>query len=143
MLSLLQHAPKRSGRNGPHECREHPWFEGLSWADLRSIPAPHLPEGGLAVKSLMTKIREVDPAKPEEKMALVEELTCNFDRFEENGTMWGASKTLRRRDKDTEFIGYTFKRKKDLVGTALSAEIFGWAAEPSAAAAEKKGDADL
>ncbi len=34
----------RLGRKGVDELRAHPWFSGLDWDNLRSYPAPFVPE---------------------------------------------------------------------------------------------------
>lgn len=43
---LIQRKPvNRLGSNGSNEIKEHPWFKGFPWADLRSkkLPAPYIP----------------------------------------------------------------------------------------------------
>ena len=56
---------------------------------------------------------------------LIEEVTANFDKFKENGSMWCSSrKTVTRQDKDNQFIGYSYKRKKDVIRAVLNNSIF-------------------
>jgi hypothetical protein len=59
---------------------------------------------------------------------LLQQITSNFDHFEDNssGGLWGINKAASRKDKDNQFIGYTFKRKKDITRTAMSEEMFGF-----------------
>lgn len=57
-------------------------------------------------------MRDIDPASPE-YIPVIKQLTSNFDDFKEDGTIWGSNiKAEVRKDKDNQFIGYTFKRKK-------------------------------
>lgn len=46
--------------------------------------------------------------------SLIQQITANFDAFQDNGSIWGRgnAKVITRKDKDDQFIGYTYKRKK-------------------------------
>lgn len=126
MLMLLTDSSKRLGRNGSDEIKAHPWFDGLDWNTLRLIPAPYVPEGSSRLKSLLSELRDLDPHSSQ-YLPLIRQLTSNFDEFKEDGTIWGSNiKSEVRKDKDNQFIGYTFKRKKDVVRTTLSSDVFGW-----------------
>ena len=45
----------------------------------------------------------------------IKQITANFDDFTEDGPMWGGSKVVTRKDKDNQFIGYTYKRPKVII----------------------------
>jgi serine/threonine kinase 38 len=112
MLLLLTDSSRRIGRNGVDEIRAHPWFSGLNWDTLRTVPAPYIPEGSSRLKSLLSELKNVDHTSTQ-YVPLIRQITSNFDNFKEDGTIWGSNiKTVSRKDKDNQFIGYTFKRKK-------------------------------
>lgn len=60
------------------------------------------------------------------RSAAVEMVTSNFDKFSDNGGVrWEkAARVAQRRDRDNDFIGYTYKRrsKKDRAG--LGGDLF-------------------
>ncbi len=77
---------RRIGRHGIEEVKQHPWFQGVDWATLREVPAPHLPKGSKKMKELMAELREVDADSPRFRQ-LIKSITTNFDEFKENGGM--------------------------------------------------------
>lgn len=82
------------------EIKNHPFFDGLDWETLRTMPAPYVP----SVAS------DID--------------TRNFDRFDEDEPFYppeNDSSTSSGRRRDTDFIGYTFKKEtqRDHLVTAL------------------------
>ena len=112
ILRLLTDSNRRIGRNGVDEIKAHPWFAGINWDTLRTIPAPYIPEGSSKLKTLLTELKSLDHSSAE-YTPLIKQITSNFDNFKEDGTIWGSNiKTVSRKDKDNQFIGYTFKRKK-------------------------------
>eukprot|EP00607_Mallomonas_marina_P010881 CAMPEP_0182422098 /NCGR_PEP_ID=MMETSP1167-20130531/7685_1 /TAXON_ID=2988 /ORGANISM="Mallomonas Sp, Strain CCMP3275" /LENGTH=610 /DNA_ID=CAMNT_0024599849 /DNA_START=315 /DNA_END=2147 /DNA_ORIENTATION=+ len=129
LLSLITDAPQRLGNNGIEDIKSHPWFSGLRWDSLQSQHAPYIPEGSSRMRSLLQELKDMDPSNPQYSR-LVAQITANFDKFKEDGTIWGASKAVSRKDKDNQFIGYTYKRKKDVVRAALNETIFGWSDSP-------------
>ena len=76
----------------------------------------------------MNELKDVTKDQhPVRYQQLLQQITANFDSFEDDGKcLWGSNKTASRKDKDNQFIGYTFKRKKDLARTALSEDLFGF-----------------
>lgn len=126
MLKLLTDSNSRLGRTGADAVKQHPWFADIDWTQLRSTPAPYIPEGSSRMKSLLHQLRDVsasDPCYP----SLVSAITANFDRIQDKGPLWGMnSKVVIRKDKDNEFVGYTFKRKKDVVRSTLTSDVFDW-----------------
>lgn len=72
-----------------------------------------------------------DPRRP----TAIDAVTSNFDKFSDNGEVrWEkAARVAQRRDRDNDFIGYTYKRraKKDRAG--LGGDLF--AATPETAPA--------
>jgi hypothetical protein len=63
------------------------------------------------MKAALQELRDIDPASDRYK-ALIAQITANFDKYHDDGTLWLSSKANTRKDRDHEFIGYTFKRKK-------------------------------
>lgn len=46
LLSLINDASERIGsKGGIEEIKAHPWFEGMDWANLKNVRAPHVPKG--------------------------------------------------------------------------------------------------
>jgi len=112
------------GKRGVEEIRSHPWFSEVVWDELRDIPAPYIPEGSSRMKIALQELKEIDPSS-ERYSILLNQITANFDKYHDDGTLWCSSKINTRKDRDHEFIGYTFKRKKDVVRAALTADTFG------------------
>jgi serine/threonine protein kinase len=130
LLSLMSDAERRCGRNGANELRQHPWLADTDWAGLRSVPAPYAPDGGRELNETVAQLNALD-ANADECPALIAQLTKNFDNFDELASKdaWadsGGRKLYMGREKDDTFVGYTFKRKKDVVRTALSNDVFSW-----------------
>jgi serine/threonine kinase 38 len=92
---LITSPDKRLGKNGVDEIKAHPFFKDLDWNNIRNSIAPVIPK-------LKTPLD-----------------TSNFDKFEET-VKWhdefkvDQQKNKRRRDKDLFWIGYTFKKKRNL-----------------------------
>lgn len=122
LLSLLTDAAHRIGRNGVEEIMAHPWFTDTPWNSLHDLPAPYLPEGGEQMQAALTELRGLDtslPTSSKRQEDLLSVITSNFDKFHDDGTLWSSSKPNVRKDKDHAFVDYTYKRKKDVVRTAL------------------------
>lgn len=77
-------------------------------------------------------MESTDPRRP----AAIDAVTSNFDKFSDNGEVrWEkAARVAQRRDRDNDFIGYTYKRraKKDRAG--LGGDLFAPTAESAPAA---------
>ena len=86
---------------------------GVDWSALRSVPAPHVPPGSSKLLEVLTELKDADHTSPQYSK-LVSQITENFDDFKDNGQVWGrgGAKAITRKDKDDQFIGYTYKRKK-------------------------------
>jgi len=115
-------ADRRLGRNGIDEIKAHPWFSGLDWDNLRSQPAPYRPEGSEVLRDLLGELEGVDKSDARYEI-LLEQITLNFDNFDEEGK-WGGRKRIRRGDRDANFLGYSFKRKQQEARAAIGAELF-------------------
>jgi hypothetical protein len=63
------------------------------------------------MKPALQELRDIDPSSPAYP-SLIARITSNFDKLHDDGNLWCASRAVSRKDKDHEFIGYTFKRKK-------------------------------
>ncbi|CAM9204471.1 unnamed protein product [Choristocarpus tenellus] len=126
LMSLISNAPTRLGRNGVEEVMASPWLAGVPWERIREVPAPYRPEGASQIKSVMSQMKSMsnsDPRLP----AAVELLTANFDKFTDNGGLrWEkVARAAPRRDKDNDFIGYTYKRKSKKERPGLQGDLFG------------------
>ena len=106
------------GRNGAEELKSHRWFAGIDWSNLRAVKAPHLPPGSHKLMEVLTELKDSDHTSPQ-YADLIQQITANFDDFKDNGVVWGrgGTKAITRKDKDDQFIGYTYKRKKVLLCT--------------------------
>jgi len=100
ILKLIRDPYDRLGANGVDEIKSHPFFEDLDWDNIRSLEAPYNPE-----------IRgEAD--------------TRNFDKFDEEEPFYPpeeVSLSSCKKRKDTDFIGYTFKKdaQRDHIVSAI------------------------
>lgn len=123
LLGLMTDSDTRLGTHSINDIKCHPWFAGLDWNGLRSTTAPYVPEGSNKMQSLLNDLRLRSPSDPHYG-ELVQQITANFDDFKDEGAMWAPSRTVTRKDKDNQFLGYTYKRKKEVVRTQLSDSIF-------------------
>ena len=88
----MSDADTRLGRNGADEVKEHPYFKGIDWANIRSSRAPNIP-------SVASEISPENFDKIDENEIALEEAKANKLRG-----VKGKSKRM-----DTDFIGYTYK----------------------------------
>jgi serine/threonine kinase 38 len=95
---LVCEAPIRLGSGGAQEIKNHAFFNGVDWNNLRKMTSPYIPQLS----------SEVD--------------TSNFDQFEETEPFYPPQVKKRTR-KDPQFIGYTFKRDDELQRNALVAAM--------------------
>jgi serine/threonine kinase 38 len=123
LLSFVCNAESRLGKQGVDEIKNHPWFGGCSWDSvaMRSAAAPYKPERAEQMSSLLDQIKVLEARDPR-LSATVNQLTANFDDFEEEDqSRWGGQKKVGRRDKDNNFVGYTYNRKASPPPAASSA----------------------
>jgi len=111
MQSLLSDSSTRLGKRGMADISSHPWMQSVDFSKLHTVQAPYIPEGSRRMKSLLNELSTIDKSDPSYS-TLVSQITANFDEFNDDGVPWGASRHITRKDKDNQFIGYTFKRKK-------------------------------
>ena len=89
IIKLINNSNKRLGKNGADEIKNHPFFKGLDWNNIRKIKPPFIP-----------KIKyEYD--------------TKYFETFEEKEPFYPTPKKYPKR-KDIEYLGYTYKEDNDL-----------------------------
>ena len=84
---LLCDADNRLGAGGVDEIKNHPFFEGLDWQNVRTSRAPFIPD-------------------------LASNEDCRrFDKFDEEESFYPTEdkKNLRKQRKDINFVGYTYK----------------------------------
>ena len=69
--------------------------------------------GSSKIMEVLTELKDADHTSPQYP-GLIRQITANFDDFKDNGSVWGrgGAKAITRKDKDDQFIGYTYKRKK-------------------------------
>lgn len=127
------------------QIKEHPWMRGVDWEHLREQPAPYLAENADMIREILPQIATMskDDARYD---ASVRQLALNFDRIEDSGN-WEINRSrVVRFDQQSDFIGYSYKRKKykdrknldHLFDSATSASE-----DPSASAEDGEGDGDV
>jgi serine/threonine kinase 38 len=103
--------------SGVAEFKNHRWLASCDWEDIRRTPPPYLTSSaqrvGQLVKTLSTMNRE-HPSMGK----LVQELVENFDKFEHVPLQGG--QRVGTLSKETEFLGYTYNRKKESPGGGVS-----------------------
>ena len=102
MRKLITRADRRLGRNGVQEIKDHPFFRGINWTEIRKRPAPIIP-----------KLSN-------------EEDTRNFEKFEMNSA-WNPvfyQNNSAQRNEGILFIGYTYKKPESLDAKKEIEEIF-------------------
>ena len=116
MRRLMTDAPHRLGTRSVDDIKNHPFFRGIDWKNLRSMKPPYVP----AIKS------DID--------------TSNFDTFEEKPAEAAkpADQPWKVKQTDPTFVGYTFKRSK---GKDLRAELLGEKLAAAGVAPEVMADA--
>jgi hypothetical protein len=101
---------RRLGRDGTDDIKAHPWFRGIVWSDLRSLPAPFVPEGSVRMHRLLRELSQVEKTAPSYR-GLLRSITANFDKFDEKKAPAGPEADIIPQQPN-EFIGFTYKRKK-------------------------------
>lgn len=154
MLSLIIDSKHRIGKHGIEEIKAHPWFTGVRWRSLRDRPAPNLPKGSSKMAALLHELKNADSSHPKYKLLVKTITANFDEFDEVNGSRGGSrgsSRGNKRNSKNDEvpiaaaapdkpkdgskpateptnhdnaFDGYTFKRKPDVVRTALSTAMF-------------------
>ncbi|CAM9229310.1 unnamed protein product [Ectocarpus sp. 13 AM-2016] len=112
LTSLISAAPDRLGKNGVGEVMASTWLAGVPWERIREMRAPYVTDGAARVKDVLAQLSKLEPGDARQPAA-VELVTSNFDKFSDNGEVrWEkAARVAQRRDRDNDFIGYTYKRK--------------------------------
>ena len=99
---LLCDADNRLGANGVQEIKEHPFFKGMDWDNLRNIKSPFIPN--VKDEEDCTRFDDFDEESP-------------FIPGEETADSSSAKKGKKR--KDINFPGYTFKKEVEDQKTKL------------------------
>jgi len=86
IFKMINSSNNRLGKNGAEEIKNHPFFNGVDWDNLRNSKPPFIP----FLKN------EYD--------------TSYFENFEENEPFYPVPKNKFKR-KDIEYLGYTFKEE--------------------------------
>ena len=89
IFKLVNEPKKRLGINGVNEIKNHPFFKGIDWNNIRKTKAPFIPN----IKT------EYD--------------TKYFDTFEEIMPFYPEKFTNRNKRKDVEYLGYSYKKEDD------------------------------
>ncbi|CEP14693.1 hypothetical protein [Parasitella parasitica] len=88
---LICDPESRLGRNGPNEIKQHPFFYGINWEQIRNERSPHIPQ-----------LRSITDTSyfPTEELDAVPDAVDNQ----------GYQTDTVNAQKDLAFVGYTFKR---------------------------------
>ena len=89
IYKLINHKNKRLGKNGASEIKKHPFFADINWDNVRNMKAPFIP---LLDNEYDTKY---------------------FSSFSEIEPFYPKIKKNKRKRKDIEYIGYTYKKDND------------------------------
>eukprot|EP00943_MAST-04B_sp_MAST-4B-sp1_P006890 g6890.t1 len=95
-------------KNGIEDVKTHPWLKDFKWDSVRSMKAPYLTTSSLRVGELIDELSSMKRSDPLFNRH-VKELTSNFDEFRHTPLQGGKRVGL---SKETDFLGYTYKRKK-------------------------------
>jgi len=143
MLSLIADPKERIGsRYGLEDIKRHDWFRnnGLrpeDWARLRSFPAPNVPAGSSKMNALLEELKHV-PRDSDRYSQLIEEITANFDQFNEEDRRDNESTSAfaftspdvdgairLQQDSDAAFLNYTYQRPQPDPGRkSITADLF-------------------
>jgi serine/threonine kinase 38 len=99
---FLCDADNRLGANGVQEIKEHPFFKGLDWENLRNTKSPFIPN--VKDEEDCTRFDDFDEEEP-------------FIPSDETPEQLSAKKSKKR--KDINFPGYTFKKEVEEQKTKL------------------------
>ena len=103
IYKLVSDKEDRLGGNGAKEIKQHPFFKGIDWENIRNCNPPWIPE----------LCSEFD--------------SRNFDKFEEISSFYPIEHKKKSYRKDGNFIGFTFKRedgqRKKLVSAFEDLEV--------------------
>lgn len=93
---LICDAERRLGRNGAQEIKDHPFFKGVDWANIRNGQAPFVPTLSSITDTSYFPTEDLEnvPHQPE---------LANYPTPDQFG-----------HQKDLAFVGYTFKRFQTL-----------------------------
>lgn len=114
LLLLLTDSKRRLGCNGANEVKKHSWLRDVDWDHLHEVPAPYVPSQSSNMKGVLKQICHMEKGDSMYDGVLAQ-LTSNFDKYKDDGNLWNSTKVNTRKDKDSEFVGYTYKRKKVLL----------------------------
>ncbi|KAI8090266.1 Serine/threonine-protein kinase orb6 [Gilbertella persicaria] len=81
----------RLGRNGPEEIKQHPFFYGINWEQIRNERSPHIPQLRSITDTSYFPTEELDAVPEMVDTQIYQTDTVNAQ-------------------KDLAFVGYTFKR---------------------------------
>lgn len=97
IYKLVCDKDNRLGTNGSEEVKRHPYFNGINWKTIRSGKAPWVP-------------------------SLQDELdTSNFDKFDEIEPFYPSNIKKKFQRKDSNFIGFTYKRNESQRNSLVTA----------------------
>lgn len=97
IYKLVCDKDERLGTNGATEIKQHPFFKGVDWNNIRNTKAPWIPE------------------------LQGEEDSSNFDKFDEIEPFYPLSSKKKFSKKDGRFVGFTYKRAESQRNSIVSA----------------------
>ena len=62
LKKLICSADKRIGRSGIDEIKNHPFFKGIKWDNVRNLPPPYIPE--ISGDTDTSNFDEFEPSRP-------------------------------------------------------------------------------
>lgn len=82
---LVCNAENRLGNASVDEIKQHPWFRGIDWTNVRTMKAPSIPPGGgMEFENTLKQLQLNDPQQcGPAYQTLVKNITSNFDEFQE------------------------------------------------------------
>jgi len=128
---LLCDSDQRLGAHGSTEIREHPWLQGIDFAHIRELDAPHIPQFSQPVDVIFNQLKELD-SESAEFQALIQEITSNFDDFPAEplpGAVEGRIGKFARQGhkRDSTWLGFAYTKPKiqstqELVAAVIQAK---------------------
>eukprot|EP00591_Stephanopyxis_turris_P003440 CAMPEP_0195517996 /NCGR_PEP_ID=MMETSP0794_2-20130614/11911_1 /TAXON_ID=515487 /ORGANISM="Stephanopyxis turris, Strain CCMP 815" /LENGTH=514 /DNA_ID=CAMNT_0040646887 /DNA_START=66 /DNA_END=1610 /DNA_ORIENTATION=+ len=110
--------------NGFLQVVRHPWFSDTDWEGLPHRDGPILPPGSRVFPDLLEFLKTCPKSDPRFK-PLIQQVTQNFDTFEDNGSSLDNKEARRRVDEANldHFVGYAYKRNRKPRLPSLNSEL--------------------
>ena len=100
----------RLGRNGPDEIKQHPFFYGINWEQIRNERSPHIPQLRSITDTSYFPTEELDAVPDAVDNQGKYQTTSRIFNYLPSFSCLGYSTDTVNAQKDLAFVGYTFKR---------------------------------